>query len=72
MEFGRGKNQIICLALHPGTVDTDISRPYHKNVPKDQLFSVEHSVKQLMELVDNATIKDSGRYMDYSGKDIAF
>ncbi|TRY80130.1 hypothetical protein TCAL_08956 [Tigriopus californicus] len=72
VEFGRGKNQIICLALHPGTVDTDISRPYHKNVPKDQLFSVEHSVKQLLDLVDNATLKDSGRYMDYSGTDIPF
>ncbi|XP_023330474.1 uncharacterized protein LOC111702901 [Eurytemora carolleeae] len=28
LELGRGKNRVICLSLHPGTTDTDLSKPY--------------------------------------------
>ena len=30
VELGRGKSRVVCLCLHPGTTDTDLSRPYHK------------------------------------------
>ncbi|CAH1259165.1 Hypp2183 [Branchiostoma lanceolatum] len=30
IELGRGRNKVICVSLHPGTVDTELSRPYHK------------------------------------------
>ena len=72
VEFGRGRNKVVCLSLHPGTVDTDLSRPYHKNVPKGKLFSVESSVESLLKVVDGAGASDSGRYVDFAGKDISF
>ncbi|CAL4086116.1 unnamed protein product, partial [Meganyctiphanes norvegica] len=72
VELGRGRKKVICLALHPGTVDTDLSRPYHKNVPKGKLFSVEQSVLYLMNIIDNATIKDSGKYLAFDGTEIPF
>ncbi|GLJ53934.1 hypothetical protein SUGI_1152580 [Cryptomeria japonica] len=33
LEFERRKEPIICLLLHPGTVNTDLSRPFQQNVP---------------------------------------
>lgn len=63
---------MVCLCLHPGTVNTDLSKPYQHGVPKDKLFSVEYSVGKLLNVIDNASIRDSGRFMDYAGKDIIF
>jgi len=72
IELGRGKNRIICLALHPGTTDTDLSRPYHKNVPADKLFSTNFAVSKLLELIDGATIDDTGRCLAWDGTEIPF
>ena len=72
IEFARGKKNVVCLALHPGTVDTDLSRPYHRVVPESKLFSTEFSVTKLMEIKDGASIADTGRYVAWDGQDIAF
>ena len=61
VELGRGKSRVVCLCLHPGTTDTDLSRPYHKGVPKDKLFSTEYSVSKMLEIIDKAGMEDTGR-----------
>jgi NAD(P)-dependent dehydrogenase (short-subunit alcohol dehydrogenase family) len=72
IELGRGQKKVICLSLHPGTVDTDILRPYHKNVPKEKRFSTEHSVNCLMKIIENATLEDSGKFFNWSGDVIQY
>jgi len=72
IEFSRGKSKVVCLLLHPGTTDTDLSRPYHKGVPKDKLFSTHYSVLKMMEIVDAASFEDSGRFIAWDGSDIPF
>ncbi|GLD66442.1 uncharacterized protein AKAME5_001783400 [Lates japonicus] len=57
IELGRSRPKVVCVSLHPGTVNTDLSRPYHRNVPKDKLFSTEHSVNCLMSIVDMLNIE---------------
>jgi len=72
VELGRGKKRIICVALHPGTTDTDLSRPYHKNVPADKLFSTNFAVRSLLEVIDGASIDDTGKYIAWDGTEIPF
>jgi len=72
LELGRGKNRVICLALHPGTVDTDLSRPYHRGVKEGKLFTTQYSVSKLLEIVDNASTEDSGSYLAWDGQTIPF
>ena len=72
LEFGRGRKKVICISLHPGTVDTDLSRPYHKNVPAANLFSAEHSVNLLMNIINGLTIKDTGKFMNWNGSELPF
>ena len=64
--------RVLCLCLHPGTTDTDLSRPYHKGVPKDKLFSTQFSVMKMMEVVDSASMEDTGRFIAWDGQDIQF
>ncbi|XP_043215870.1 C-factor-like isoform X2 [Amphibalanus amphitrite] len=72
IELGRGRKKVLCVGLHPGTVDTDLSRPYHKNVPAGQLLSPERSVSHLLAIVDRLTVADSGRVFVWSGEPLAF
>lgn len=72
IELGRGKRKVLCLSLHPGTVDTDLSRPYHRNVPAGNLFSVEHSVDCMFKVIENAKYEDSGKFFNHDGSVIAF
>ncbi|TKS85841.1 hypothetical protein D9C73_019501 [Collichthys lucidus] len=52
IELGRSRPKVVCVSLHPGTVNMDLSRPYHSNLQKDKLFSTEHSVDCLMGIID--------------------
>merc|ERR1719410_1325238 len=40
------------IALHPGTTDTDLSKPFQKNVKADRLFPVEFTSNRLLDVVD--------------------
>jgi NAD(P)-dependent dehydrogenase (short-subunit alcohol dehydrogenase family) len=55
VELGRKAPNAIVMALHPGTVDTGLSKPFQRNVPDEKLFTVERAARQLLAIVDAAT-----------------
>mmetsp|Transcript_30370 Transcript_30370/g.98743 ORF Transcript_30370/g.98743 Transcript_30370/m.98743 type:complete len:311 (+) Transcript_30370:979-1911(+) len=58
----------VCIALHPGTCDTDLSAPFQRNVPKEKLFSRERGARQLLDVVGSLGRKDTGVFLDWAGK----
>lgn len=70
IELGRSRPKVLCVSLHPGTLNTDLSRPYHKNVPKDKLFSTEHSVNCLMSIIDTLDINRTGKAYNWDGAEL--
>ncbi|CAO2823178.1 unnamed protein product [Amaranthus hypochondriacus] len=70
VEMARKKDPIICLLLHPGTVDTDLSRPFQRNVPREKLFTKEFSVNKLLSIIDGANIHDNGKFFAWDGQEI--
>nr|XP_060624735.1 C-signal-like [Anolis sagrei ordinatus] len=70
IELRRGKAKVICVSLHPGTVNTDLSKPYHKNVPKGKLFSPEHSVNCLMSIINNLDMEQTGKFFAWDGSEL--
>ncbi|KAL9224393.1 hypothetical protein vseg_000429 [Gypsophila vaccaria] len=70
VELARKKDPIICLLLHPGTVDTDLSRPFQKNVPQGKLFTREFCVNRLLSIIDGAKIQDNGKFFAWDGQEI--
>ncbi|KAL4598512.1 hypothetical protein ACB092_11G064200 [Castanea dentata] len=70
VEFARKKDPIICILLHPGTVDTDLSRPFQRNVPDGKLFTKEFSVQKLLGIINNAKRHDNGKYFAWDGQEI--
>ena len=72
IEIGRRfKNQII-IGLHPGTVDTPLSKPFQGNVPEGKLFTPEFSAEKLLTVIDGLTAADSGNLFDWAGERIEF
>lgn len=70
LEFSRKKNPIAMVLLHPGTVDTELSAPFKKNVPEGKLFTPEYSAGKLLEVLKDVTLKESGKFYDYAGVEI--
>jgi NAD(P)-dependent dehydrogenase (short-subunit alcohol dehydrogenase family) len=58
----------ICLALHPGTVDTDLSKPFQGNVQSNQLFAPQKAAKHLITVINTANLDDTGTLLAWDGK----
>ncbi|XP_041865460.1 C-factor [Melanotaenia boesemani] len=70
IELCRSRPKVVCVSLHPGTVNTNLSRPYHRNVPKDKLFSAEHSVNCLMSIINLLSIEKTGKAYSWDGTEL--
>eukprot|EP00980_Cylindrotheca_fusiformis_P011251 scaffold2585_cov135-Cylindrotheca_fusiformis.AAC.3 len=60
------------IALHPGTTDTDLSKPFQKNVQEGRLFPVEFTVNSLLGVIEAMEEENSGGLYDWAGKAIPF
>lgn len=60
----------ICVGLHPGTVDTGLSKAFQGGVPGEKLFSPPQSAGYLLGVVDRLTPEDSGKCFDWAGKEV--
>ena len=67
VEYVRVSPKTIVVTLHPGTTDTLLSLPFQKNVPPEKLFSVERCVNQLLSVINNLTINDTGQFFSWDG-----
>lgn len=70
IEWARSRRNVACVALHPGTTDTHLSRPFQANVAPGKLFSPERTVRQLLEVIDRLTPADTGRFFGWDGSEI--
>ncbi|XP_028800356.1 uncharacterized protein LOC114755660 isoform X1 [Neltuma alba] len=70
VELARKKDPIACILLHPGTVDTDLSKPFQRNVSKDKLFTKEFSAQKLLTIINNVKKHDNGKFFAWDGQEI--
>ena len=66
IELQRQKPAAICVALHPGTVDSQLSAPFAKNGV--EVRSPLQAADLLIEVIDRLAPADSGGFFDYRGK----
>ncbi|ANU07911.1 SDR family NAD(P)-dependent oxidoreductase [Paraurantiacibacter namhicola] len=71
IELGRTHKQALCVALHPGTVDTKLSEPFQGNVPEGKLFTPEKSAGAMLDVLDGLGPQDSGGHFAWDGQRIA-
>ena len=69
IETRRRYKEAIIVGLHPGTVDTALSKPFQSNVKHD-IFSPEKAAGYLLEVLDDLKPENSGKCFDWAGKEI--
>ena len=70
IEVGRRNKQAIVVGLHPGTVESNLSKPFQGNVPDERLFSPEHSAKKLLDVLYKLTPEKTGKCFAWDGEEI--
>ena len=69
IELRRSHPRSICVALHPGTVETAFTKKYvgrHPAVPASE------AADNLLTVIDGLTPADSGGFFDWAGKAVAW
>ncbi|MBL4804302.1 MAG: SDR family NAD(P)-dependent oxidoreductase [Alphaproteobacteria bacterium] len=70
IEVARKNKQAVVAGLHPGTVDTDLSKPFQANVPEGKLFTPEYSARMMLNVLSGLSPEDSGKIFDYAGEEV--
>ena len=52
------------VALHPGTVDTALSRPFQRGVDPEKLLSADRAAERLLALIESLAPEESGTFWD--------
>jgi len=68
IEWRRNLPNVCVAALHPGTTDTALSKPFQKNVPENQLFSADKSVMLMSDMISNLSPDKSGQFISFDGE----
>ena len=68
VELARRRSEAICVALHPGTVATDLSAPFSKSGLS--VRPPEEAARDLIGVIDGLSADNTGGFFDHNGKAI--
>lgn len=70
IEVARRNKKAVIVGLHPGTVDSNLSKPFQANVPEGKLFTPAFAVGKLISVLNNLKTNQSGKCFDYNGDEV--
>lgn len=70
IELTRRNRESVCVALHPGTVDTPLSQPFAKTGL--QVRPPHEAASDLLGVIDGLRPADTGTLVDYQGQRLPF
>lgn len=70
VEMGRTHKEGVIVGLHPGTVDSALSKPFQKGLSDGQLMQPGHAAENLLNVLGNLEPSDSGKVFDFKGEEV--
>ncbi|MFM5916731.1 MAG: SDR family NAD(P)-dependent oxidoreductase [Novosphingobium sp.] len=67
IELARSHPLAVVAALHPGTVDTPLSRPFQRGLPEGQVQAPDAAATALLATLDRLTPQQSGGLYAFDG-----
>ena len=58
------------VAIHPGTTDTGLSKPFQRNVDPKKLYSPEQSAGRILSVLNDLGPEQTGRFYNWDGSEI--
>jgi NAD(P)-dependent dehydrogenase (short-subunit alcohol dehydrogenase family) len=72
IEHGRTRPLGVCVALHPGTVQTNLSAPFRRAGSGDTTVTPDRSAQALVTVMDGLGPADTGGFFAWDGSRIAW
>lgn len=70
IEHRRTRPRGVCVALHPGTVETRLSAPFRHGAAAASRLTPDQSARALTEVMDRLSPEDSGGFFAWDGQRI--
>ncbi len=58
------------LAIHPGTTDTGLSKPFQRNVKPGKLYTPEQTAERILRVITGSGTRDTGSFYHWDGSRI--
>ena len=71
IEYKNRKAPCIALAIHPGTTDTELSKPFIAR-SKLTIHTPEQTAENILNVIDSKRLEDSGKFLSWDGTEIAW
>ena len=72
IEWRRKNPAARVCAVHPGTTDTPLSKPFQEGIAEGKLYSVEQTAERMMTIMENLTEQQSGKLLFWDGSLLPF
>ena len=72
VELARANPNGCVATLHPGTVDTNLPKPFQGGVPAGKLFTANHAAGCLWQVLDRLGPGDTGQLHAWDGSVIPY
>lgn len=70
IEVGRRNKHTIVVGLHPGTVDSDLSKPFQSNLADEKIFTPDYSAQKLLDVLESLSPEQTGKCFAWDGPEI--
>ncbi|CAF0757063.1 unnamed protein product [Didymodactylos carnosus] len=60
---------LLCVAMHPGIVNSEMIHAYKELLPNAHFETKENAVKKMLKTIDRLSLKDNGKYLDFDGNE---
>lgn len=70
IELYRKDSSACLVGLHPGTVNTNLSKPFQGSTPKEKIFTPVQSVDYLTKVIEKIKPEDTGKILDWQGEEV--
>ena len=67
IELKRNRPKVVCVALHPGTTDTVLSKPFQRNVPRTKLSTPTETAVRILKVLDELNLHHNGSFLSAEG-----
>jgi NAD(P)-dependent dehydrogenase (short-subunit alcohol dehydrogenase family) len=72
IELARSHKQLTVAAIHPGTTDTQLSKPFQGRLSADKLYSPSLSASRIAQVIEQLDPTQSGALWHWDGTRLAY